>query len=159
MRLKLEQQCLVCGHSNSLRKAAFTLTEALVAIVVLGMAAAALCSGISWGIFVVSMTRDNQRATQILTERMETIRLYDWDKINDPTFLPKSLQLIDYQSNGKTSKVYTLNISISKNVVAANYSKDLAEVTLDLTWKTGNTQRQRRLSTYIFKNGLQTYVN
>jgi prepilin-type N-terminal cleavage/methylation domain-containing protein len=159
MRLKLEHQCLVVGHQRSASRAAFTLTESLVAIVVLGMAAVALCSGISWGVFVVSMTHDNQRATQILTERMETIRLYGWDNLNDPAFLPKTVQLVDYSSKGATSKVYTLNISVRKNVVAANYSNDLAEVRLDLTWKTGNNQRQRSLSTYVFRSGLQTYVN
>ena len=57
---------------------AFSMIEILVAMVVLGIMFVSLYSGFSSGFAVVQLARENLRATQILQEKMETIRLYTW---------------------------------------------------------------------------------
>src|SRR5216110_2852634 len=68
--------------------AAFSLVEVTISLGVVGTIAGAMLTGIMGGFFTMKMARENLRATQILLEKVETIRLYDWDQINTPNFIP-----------------------------------------------------------------------
>ena len=41
------------------------------------------------GVEVVQRSREDLRATQVMAELMDTLRLYSWDQMTDPTFTPK----------------------------------------------------------------------
>ena len=60
-------------------RTAFTLPEVMVAAGVGAVLFVSLYLGIAQGAVVVQSCRENLRATQILQEKMETIRLYTWD--------------------------------------------------------------------------------
>src|SRR4051794_40443007 len=64
------------------RQRAFSLIEVTIGMGILGTVVGAVLSGFTSGIFTMKMARENLRATQIMLERMETIRLYSWDQIN-----------------------------------------------------------------------------
>src|SRR6266700_667194 len=87
--------------SSHLRCPAFTLIEAMVGMAVLGLVFVALYSGMVYGFKLIGMARENLRATQILQERFEGIRLYNWDQLNDATFVTPTFQVPFYpnQSN------------------------------------------------------------
>ena len=61
-------------HKASL--AAFTLAEVVIAVGVLGVSIISLYAGISSGFALTRSSRENLRATQIMVEQMEAIRLY-----------------------------------------------------------------------------------
>lgn len=70
------------------RQAGVTLIEALVSMGIFGVSFFSLYAGMSMGFAVIGNARENLRATQIMVEKMETIRLYSWDQINTPGFIP-----------------------------------------------------------------------
>ena len=68
--------------------AAFTLVELIVAMAVIAVVVIALYGSISSAFTSIRLARENLRATQIMVEKMEAIRLYDWDQITTPSFIP-----------------------------------------------------------------------
>src|SRR5437016_5120741 len=65
-----------------------TLVEVMVASSVLAFMVVSLYAGFSSGFAVLRVARENLRATQILQERMEVIRLIKWDDVLTPGFIP-----------------------------------------------------------------------
>src|SRR2546430_1315767 len=63
-------------------RSGFTLIEALVGFAVAGIAMFTLYAGITYGVAVTQATRENLRATQLIMEKFETIRLYTWEQMN-----------------------------------------------------------------------------
>src|SRR5438552_10513870 len=61
---------------------AYTVAEAMIGVCVLGLMLIALLAGMSSGFTFTQLAREDLRATQILLEKMELIRLYSWDQIN-----------------------------------------------------------------------------
>jgi len=142
--------------------AGFTLIELIVAMAVIGVVVVALYSAISSGFTSIRLARENLRATQILVEKMEAIRLYDWDEITSAGFIPKTFAAsYDATTTNVTQGViYTGQISISPVTPAlmpVSYTNDLRLVTLQLNWTTGKLARSRVLSTYVCRTGLQNY--
>jgi len=69
---------------------AYTLVEVLFAVAAMGFISVSLFAGLGSGFTLIQVTRENLRATQILLERMETIRLYRWDQITDDKCIPNT---------------------------------------------------------------------
>ena len=137
---------------------AFSIVEVTVAIGLLGMASAALLSCYTSGVFTMRMARENLRATQILLEKVETIRLYSYDQITNSGFIPASFTNYYDPNNVSKGVVYTGTMAISASGITNTYSNDLRMFTITLNWKTGNMQRQRQFQTFVARNGLQDYV-
>src|SRR5205823_1561848 len=94
---------------------AYTLAETMVAVAVIGIMFVALYGGISSGFRVMQLTRENLRATQILVERMEVIRLYRWDQLTNSGYIPQNF--VDYYypagaAQGAGGITYTGTLSI-----------------------------------------------
>jgi len=105
------------------------------------------------------LSRENVRATQILQDKMESIRLYNWDQINTTGFIPEEF-VAPYYPNGSTNSgvVYEGEVDISAAPVSVSYSNDLRLVTVTVEWKSGGVERQRDMQTYISRYGLQHYI-
>src|SRR5262245_32082518 len=101
------------------RSSAFTLVEALVGIVILGVVVLALCAGINSSIFAIRLARENLRATQIMLEKMEIIRLLTWEQLNSPNIMPTKFT-VPYDAKATNGLVYQGKIEID-----AVGSKDL----------------------------------
>src|SRR5688500_16526983 len=63
--------------------AAFSIVEVTIGLGIMGTTMAALFSGFTTGFFTIRMARENLRATQIMLEKVETIRLYSWQQVTN----------------------------------------------------------------------------
>jgi len=139
---------------------------------IMGTAMAALFSGFTTGFFTMRMARENLRATQIMLEKVETIRLYSWQQVTNkqaPLFIPDTFEakydpVVQTNSGGV---VYYGTLSIT-NVNAGEmigvdgnppkYTNDMRLVIVNVKWKTGNLDRSREFRSYISRSGLQDYI-
>ena len=145
---------------------AFTLIDALLATLIAGVMFTSLYAGLAFGFNTIKLARENTRATQIMLEHMEICRLYKWkDLTNTGTgsgaFLKTNPFVVYYYSVGgtNTSLQYTARISLASCPLTTSYSNDMRKLTIRLDWSTlGNTNRTRLMSTYVTRNGLQSYV-
>ena len=105
------------------------------------------------------MTRENLRSTQIMLEKVETLRLYSWSDITSPGFVPTNFTA-NYDPQGGNAQGLTYNgtIAVSDAPILASYSNELKQVTVHLSWKTGKLQRDREFTTFVARNGIQDYV-
>jgi hypothetical protein len=115
----------------------------------------------SYGFFAMQMARENQRATQIVLEKVETIRLYNWDEVTSIGFIPTTFTDVYDPQAPAASKGVTYNgtVTITNFPDAVSYSSNMRQFTVNLTW-TNRQQlvRSRSLTTWVAKDGLQNYV-
>jgi len=139
--------------------AGFSLIEATIGFGIIGTLVGALLSGFTSGLFTMQMARENLRATQILLERMETIRLYSWDEISAPSFVSPTFSAY-YDPTCPTSHgvTYSGTITLAPAPVSSSYSNNMKIVTVKLNWKTGNLDRSREFTSYISRCGIQNYI-
>jgi type II secretory pathway pseudopilin PulG len=145
------------------RKAATgtTMVEVLMAIFVFAVMSVSLMGSFSYGFFVMQLVRENQRATQIMLEKIETIRLYSWDQVLTPGFIPSSFQDVYDPQKPEGAQGITYNGVVKLNPYPYNtsYAADLRKLEITITWTTiRNYTRTRSFSTFISKDGLQNYV-
>jgi hypothetical protein len=138
---------------------AYSIVEVLVAASLLGILFVALYSGMSSGFGAVQLARENLRATQIMQEKMETLRLYRWDQVNTAGFIPRQFTEYFYAiGDDKSGVSYTGSVAIVNAPLTESYASDLKLVTIELTWKSGNINRNREMKTFVSRYGLQHYV-
>jgi len=133
----------------------------------LGLVFMAMYTGLCTTAYSLQLSRENLRATQLMTEKLETIRLYGWKKIDDPLFiLPRTF---NYQvpvypddpslpGNNATTRTFGVDLTIDAAPVTEIYAKDLRMVTVKLSWQTGKLKRTRTMNTLVSKYGLNKYV-
>jgi len=145
------------GSETSRR--AFTLVEVMVTVAIVGVSFLSLYSGIGMGFAVVNLARENLRATQVLQEKMETFRLYNWDQINSSGFIPPTFAEPFYPKSATNSGiVYNGTVVVTNAPITESYSNDLRLVILTVNWTSGNLTRQREMRTYVSRYGLQNYI-
>ncbi len=145
---------------------AFTLAEVLVAIFVGAVFLTALYGAFTFGFGSVKASREDLRATQVLVQQMETLRLLPFNSIQSYT-TNIYYDTID-QTNGGGGAYYTITITPNTpaqsdlappNMPAVVYYTDsMRLITATATWTNGNVPQSRSLKTYATKNGLQAYV-
>lgn len=154
---------------HSVRKRAqqaFTLMEALVAMVISGIMFTALYAGLHGGFRIIKMSRENTRATQIMIEHMEICRLYKWkDLTNTGGFLNTNPMPVAYYpvGIGTSSIMFTSRVTLEPVSFAPyptpSYASEMRKLTVRVDWEPmGTTNRTRLMSTYVSRNGLQNYV-
>src|SRR4051812_44355770 len=74
-----------CGTTN---KEGTTLVDVIMAVAIIAVMAAGIVGALSYGFFTMGIVRENQRATQIMLETLETVRLYNWSQVNSNGFIP-----------------------------------------------------------------------
>lgn len=140
---------------------AFTLVEALVAMAIVGVVFVSLYAGIAHGFYTIQIARENLRATQIMIEKTEVIRLLTWSQLNSNNFLPTTFTAPYDPNPGPKSgpgAVYTGTITITNAGLSTAYDGDLKKVYVKVTWKTRNQVRSREMTTYCSKYGVQNYL-
>jgi prepilin-type N-terminal cleavage/methylation domain-containing protein len=140
-------------------KRAFTILEVVFAMVLLAMLVTAVYGAISSGMTTVRLSRENLRATQILLEKMEALRLYNWDQLNGGYLAPKFVVNYDVTATNNSSGVlYYGTVEIAPAKTGTSYEDEMRLVTVRLDWKTGHIARHRELNTYVCRSGLQNYI-
>jgi Tfp pilus assembly protein PilV len=145
-------------------RSAFALVEVLISVVVMSVVFAAFFLTFAQGFATMQVARENLRATQILQQQMETIRLYNWDQMTNNGFIPATYYVpFDITRSVSTvavtnALVYTLQTSIDRvSMPETTYADDHRKVTFTLTWTSGSKQRQRQMITFVSKYGLHNY--
>lgn len=143
-------------------RSAFTLMEVAVTSAILGVIFVTFYAGIGAGFSMVSLSRENLRANQILLDKMETVRLYSWSQINSNGFIPPTFSApFDAGGESKTNAsgvTYYGELTIADAPIPVNYSTNLKLVTVSLTWTNGKNARVRSMQTLVSEFGLQTYI-
>jgi len=137
-----------------------TLVEVVMATGILGIVAGAIIGTFNCGFFILQAIRYNQRATQILMEKVETIRLYNWTQVNTSGFIPSTFW-DDYDPQGAPGKKgvrYYGYITLSSVPWSASYSTNMKQINISLLWNSKGRIQVRRATTYIAKDGVQNYV-
>jgi type II secretory pathway pseudopilin PulG len=139
-----------------------TLVDVIMSIALLGVMAGGILGSFRYGFFTLQLLRENQRATQILLEKVETLRLYSWDQVNTPGFIPSNLPTEYYDPQapvGSQGAAYHGTLTAPASVpFSTSYSTNMRQLTLTLNWTTRNISHTRSLTTYIAKDGVQNYV-
>jgi prepilin-type N-terminal cleavage/methylation domain-containing protein len=145
---------------------AFTLVEVILSLTIMGIAGAGLMACFTGSFCVMRMARENQRATQVLMERAEALRVFSWTQVtntsvtNGVNSLPTSFT--DYYTpttNGAgIGAVYRGTISNFVPTWASSYQTNMREIDLSVKWTTDGITRTRTLTTYVARDGMQNYV-
>jgi hypothetical protein len=152
-------------QNSSIAEKAYSIIEVLVGAAVFGLGLVSLLAGISSGYTLTELSREDLRATQIMMERMETIRLYNWSQLNGGNgFVIPTVFTNAYYPPGLGSNAggiyYTGQLAIlpPTNLGTASYSNSVRSINVTLQWKSGNILRSRNMSTLVSSNGIQNYV-
>ncbi|MDB6122940.1 MAG: hypothetical protein JWQ71_1933 [Pedosphaera sp.] len=134
------------------------MVETCVAVAVVGVFIVSLCGGLAMGTGIIRSSRERQRATQVMVEKFEMIRLYTWAQINSNGFVPTtfSAPFDPKQTNG--GLVYNGRLSISSATNTGAYKDDLRQVTVQLTWTSGSLVATQSMTSLVARYGMQNYI-
>jgi len=160
MNLSLAKQ------SDRRNASAFTVPEVVIALVIIGTLLVALYAGFSAGFSVMKSARENLRATQILVQRAEVMRLYNWSQFLNTNnyFKPSFIEYYDPLGGANTKGVMYVG-TVRTNALTfsgPNYVNNMRAVTISVYWtnrigKT-NVTFSRQLVTHVARYGIQNYV-
>ena len=138
--------------------AAFTMTEVVVGVGLFAIAFLAGYFGIVQGYNLTQATRENQRATQILQDKAEVLRLYTWDELTNIAFTPLAFTNY-YNPAGQTDgPTYYGTVTITNAPFAETYADDIRILTFQLNWSNNKLNHQRRFTTLVSRYGMHNYV-
>ena len=144
------------------RQAGLTLVEVMVAVAVMAIMVVSLYAGFTFAFSQIRSAQENVRATQILEERMEVVRLLNWDQVvNLPGYIPATFTApfyADNPTNDTGSLTYTGVVTVAAAPLTESYSNDLRMITIELTWPSGNLIRRRQMITFSSQYGVQKYI-
>jgi hypothetical protein len=173
MKIRLKCKCSPTGNSSPTRanlpEKGYTFIEVLVAGALLGFMATSLCGAFSAGFCVIQSTRENLRATQVMVQKLEAIRLFTWSQVCDTTNYLTPVFVEPYDplgvTNGCGGAKYTGYVSAS--VPAAGdlpeaYRTNMRNITVTLYWTNYNGAKaivhQREMQTRVARSGMQNYI-
>jgi len=146
-------------------QSAFSLMEIMIAS---GLAALMFIVGMttfSSTFRIVALDRENSRAIEILLEKTELVRLYNWGQITGQdtnTFIPATFTA-SYSpgraNNGGFS--YWGTVLVTNAPITETYKDHLREVIITLTWQSpssGTMLHTRSMTTLVSQYGLQNYI-
>jgi len=128
-----------------LKQNGFTLAETVFAMAILAISVAAIMQGIMLSNYHAAASRNQSQATQILADKMETLRLCNFKDLDNlpPTF---------------STGIFQGTTTVAPVPIVASYSGQLKQVTVTLRWTTVSTPQLQQWTTYVADNGLQSYI-
>jgi len=168
-----------CRAENKIKRLkaslAFSLVEAMMGTLVIGVLFTTLYAGISASFGIIWSARENLRATQIMMDRMEEFRVYKYSWVTNSGNFPSNWSEPYYPTNKYVSQsdinsgatinndtggfLYygTLTVTPNSSFTDVSYTNDLLMITVTLTWTNG-TARNRTMSTIYSRYGMQGYL-
>ena len=152
----------LCGYPHR-RGHAFTLAEVIIATAIVAITFVALYAGIYFSFNVTRFERENLRATQILLERTEALRLLNLEQVQSPVVNPPIFYERYYPGAAGVGVangiIYTGRVTVAQaNLGLSTYATNVLKVTVSVQWTSGNIPRLRSMSTFVAAQGLQNYV-
>ena len=151
------------------RARGYTFAEVLVATGILGFMGTSLYATFASGFCLIQSTRENLRATQIMVQKLESVRLFTWSQVCDTTDYLKSTFTEVYDplagNNGNRGATYSGNVTASVPAVGElpeAYRTNMRTITLSLNWTNYNGTsaivHQRKMTTRVARYGMQNYI-
>jgi prepilin-type N-terminal cleavage/methylation domain-containing protein len=149
-----------CGLVRRVGQSAFTMVEVMFSMAIVGVLIVALYSALASAVPMVRSCQENERVTQILSEKLDVIRLYNWTQINSNynKFVPTNFVVGIEPMLTNSRPYYTGTISIVQAPISEVYRSNLLQVTVKVDWVSGSRPQSQSMVTYIAKYGLQTYI-
>jgi prepilin-type N-terminal cleavage/methylation domain-containing protein len=144
-----------------LAQRAYSLIEVVVALSLMLILFTSLFAGLSWGFSITQVTRENLRATQIMLEHVEGIRLYSWNQLVYSNWLPANFTNYYYPltNHGESPGIaYSGTMTVTDPPFSNNYSANLRAVTVTVNWTSNRTPRSRSMTTFASEFGMQNYI-
>ena len=146
---------------------AYTLAEVVICVALIVVLFVSLYGGMSTGFALTQSSRENLRATQIMLEYMEGIRLYNWNQLVysnwgvPGAFTNWYYPLTNFAGESRGIAYYG-TVTITTNPVmspTAAYAPNMCAVVVSVNWtnNAGNASA-RSMTTYVARNGMQNYV-
>lgn len=143
----------------------FTLVETLVAIAIGAAMLAAFYATLASGFTLMSTSREDLRATQILLKRLESIRLCTFGQVVNTTYNPATF--VEYfdpagQATGNGGAVYQGKYTATApppGSLPESYRTNMLLVTVEVAWNTGQISHNRSMQTYVAREGIHGYVS
>jgi hypothetical protein len=133
------------------REGGHGLIEVMFATVALTMVVTGLYGAFSFGFATIKIAQEDLGADQMMVQKLETLRVYDWSKITGG-YVPTSPSL---RTNGGT--IYSLTMAIDAAPLTESYSNTLRQATISVAWVSGGVTRRRSMTTLVSQNGIETY--
>jgi hypothetical protein len=155
---------LSCARLGTGRGAsAYTLVEVIVAVLVLTTIAVAYYSGLSWGFAITQSSREELRATQILVQKVEGLRLCNWRQLSEYSFREHYDPLGTTNQTGGAVYLGTVKVTASDHIPSgSSYRPNMVKVTVALYWTNYNRGRPlvhtRQTQTQVARYGIQDYI-
>jgi prepilin-type N-terminal cleavage/methylation domain-containing protein len=144
------------GFASAKAGAGFTLVEVMVGTAILAFTVVALYGAFSFGFSTIKVSQEDVRADQILVQKLETLRIYDWANITN-NYVPTNFTAY-YSTNGGVT--YDGSLSVTPFVPTAvneTYTDSLRQVTVSVGWISGGVPRTRSMTTLVSQYGIQTF--
>jgi type II secretory pathway pseudopilin PulG len=173
MKIRLKCKRGRAGNTSLLRacfrETGYTFVEVLVAGAILGFVGTSLYAAFSVGFYVIQSTRENLRATQVMVQKLEAIRLFTWSQVCDTNsyLVPSFVEPYDPLSKGQGMGGATYAGYVSSSVPAAGelpeaYRTNMRTITVSLCWTNYNGAKaiphKREMQTRVTRNGMQNYI-
>ena len=130
----------------------------MIAASLLAFVVVSLYAAFVFGFGLIKLSQENLRADQILLEKLETLRVYDWPRTSGGSYFPTNFTAWFSGTNGSArGAVYTGTIAISPAPINESYTDTLRQVTVSLAWVSGSATRSRTMTTFVSKYGIDTY--
>ena len=139
---------------------AFSLVELMIGVALFGLVIGGVYSALVAQNAIVRLNTDNVCATQILTEKMELLRLFSWSQITNSAFLPATFSGpfnsgVHSSSSGIT---YQGTVTVATPSMTEAYVSNFVLVTVQIAWTNANVLRSRSASTLVSQYGLQNSI-
>ena len=138
-------------------QAAFSLVEVVFAVAIVGVLVITLYGALANSVTLVRACQENERVTQILSDKMDTLRLYNWTQMTNG-FVSTNFVLGIDPLDTASRPYYTGKIAIAQAPISESYRSNLLQVTVTVDWVTSSRPQSRTMSTFVAKYGLQTYI-
>jgi|SRR5690242_14191077 len=165
VNLKIVGQCRV-GR----RSAGYTLVEVLCAIIIAAIATTALFAGFNNSFAILRTTREDLRATQILMQKTEAVRMLTWQQLTNVQTLEPTFKEYYYPAGTSSNQAGALYWgTISTTALATNipdtvpYKANLHLVTITVVWTnyvgSKSLAHSRQMQTLSALSGMQSYLS
>jgi prepilin-type N-terminal cleavage/methylation domain-containing protein len=160
------QRCLDYCHQPA-SASGFTLIETIVATVIAAVILPTLYACFGAGFSMMQGTRENLRATQVVVQRMEAVRLASYNTIQNSALFPTNVT--EYycpsgQNSGSGGTAYTVSYNCAPIPVVAggmpiNYRTNMVLITVTASWNSGKVRHSTSMQSYVARYGVQRYVS
>jgi uncharacterized protein (TIGR02598 family) len=142
--------------------AAFTLIEVVIAVGVLAIMVLSLYSAFVMGFAQIQASRETVRATQIITHKMEMIRLLNWDQVISPGYIPSSFTSSFYSDNPTNDSlngiIYTGTVQLTTPSMSETYANNMRQIKVRVTWTSCGIAHKKEMTTFVTQYGMQKYI-